>query len=222
THIVMPSWDTYLDDFARSGLGQLEGSFIDRLHQWAIPPWLRPVPYQLPTLAGFENQSVVIFEVVEEQDPAVAASRLAEYFVEVGQLDRAANTAQALRRFPADLGAWVARAQVEIARGDEEALANSFKTLLPRLAAKGDRTLPWDRRVSLAVVLARGKHADLAREQVRRCVAEIDEAKLRSLTTGSLYRLMVLSKGLGIPITDEKLHALALELLPGDWRARLQ
>jgi hypothetical protein len=221
THIIVPSWDTYLSEFARSGLGQLEGSFLDRLNKWAIPPWLRPVPYQLPGLASFEGQSVVVLEVVEEQDPAAALSRIAEYFVEMGQLDLAASSAQSLRRFPADVGAWVARAQVEIARGDDEALANSLKVLQTRLASKADRSLPWDRRVSLSIVLARGKHADLAREQVRRCLAELDEPKLRSLTTGSLYRLMVLSKGLGVPVPDPQLRELALELLPAESRAKL-
>ena len=59
------------------------------------------------------------------------------------------------------------------------------------------------------------------REQTRRCVAELNEPKLRSLSTGALYTLMVLSHSLGIPISDPKLHELALDLLPPDLRENL-
>jgi hypothetical protein len=139
----------------------------------------------------------------------------------MGLLDRAASAGQALRRFPADLGALVARAQVEISRDDRASFDRTFESLLRRLSGGADRGLPWDRRVSLAVVLARNKRADLAREQVQRCLAEIDEAKVRSLNSGSLYRLQVLAKAYGLGITDQRLHQLALDLLPDDLRNRL-
>jgi hypothetical protein len=73
----------------------------------------------------------------------------------------------------------------------------------------------------LAIVLMRGKQADLAREQLRRCLADVDEAKLYSLTTGSLYRLQVLGKAFGLGIADQRLRGLALDLLPSDLRSRL-
>jgi hypothetical protein len=221
THIVIPSWDSYLDEYARIGMGQVEGTFLSRLHLWKLPPWLRPVAYQFPTLAGFEGRTVTILEVVEEQDDAAALSRTAEYFVEMGQLDLAASVGQGLRRYPADLGALIARAQVEIARGDMASFTRTVELLRPRLTGAGDRGLPWDRRVSLAVVLARAKQMDLARVQVQRCLAEVDEAGLRSLTTGSLYRLQVLGKAFGLAVADPRLHELALDLLPDDLRSRL-
>lgn len=221
THIVIPQWDPYLDVFARMGSGRLEGSFIDRLHRWELPPWLRPVPYVLPAAGGLEGQSVAVLEVVDEQDPAVAAGRLAEYFVEMDQLDLAASAAQALRRFPADPGALAARAQVENARGDMDGFARTVELLLPRISGRAERTLPWDRRVSMAVVLALGQHMDLARAQVGRCLAEVDEGKLRSLSAESLYHLEVLGKIAGVGIADPRLRALALDLLPQDMRSQL-
>jgi hypothetical protein len=222
THLVVPSWDSYLDEYARIGMGQLEGTFLSRLHAWRLPPWLKPIPYQLPTIAGFEGQSVTILEVVEDQEDSALLSRLAEYFVEMGQLDLAANVAQALRRYPADLGALVARAQVEIARDDPAAFARTVESLQSRLAGGADRVMPWDRRANLAVVLARGKHTELAREQVRRCLTDIDEGKVRSLTTISLYRFQVLAKAFNLSIADQKLHQLARDLLPADLRSRLE
>jgi len=222
THIVLPSWDSYLQEYARMGMGQVEGTFLERLHYWRLTPWLRPMPYTLPLIEGFEGQTVTVLAVVEDQEDPVAMSRLAEYFVDLGDLERAASTAQALRRFPADFGAWVARAEVETARNDGAALEGSLKVLLARIKAGGDRTLPWDRRVALAVLLAREKHMDLAREQVRRCMAEADEAKLRSISGAQLYRLLVLGRAFSFSIADAKLQAMAVELLPADARARLQ
>ena len=127
-------------------------------------------PTRCPSAAGFEGQSVLVFEVVDEQSPAAAAGRLAEYLVETGRLEEAAAAGEALRRFPGDVGALAARAQVERALGDDGAFARTLDTLLARLSNGGDRYLPWDRRVSLAIVLTQGRRIDLARDQVRRCL----------------------------------------------------
>lgn len=222
THIVIPQWDPYFDIYAQLGLGRLEGSFIDRLHHWDLPPWLRPVPYLLPTIGGFEGQSIAVFEVIDEQDNATAEARLAEYFVEMGRLDLAASAAKTLRRFPGDLGALVAQAQIEKALGDADGFARSVDLLMPRLSSRADRTLPWDRRLSLAVVLALGQHMEQAGMEVRQCLATVDEKRLRSLSTGSLYRLEVLSKATGHAIADPRLRKLALDLLPQFLRVRAE
>ena len=221
THIILPSWDTDLDEFARWTLRNPEDAFIMAIHHWALPPWLRPLPYKLPAIAGFEGQSVVILQVTDESNRAASLGRLAEYFIESQQLDLAASAGQALQRYPADLGALVALAQVEKARGEAEDFAKTFNVLLSSVAAGFDRTLAWDRRVSLAVVLAQGERNDLAREQVRRCLEKLDESRIRSLTTGSLFRLQVLSKAYGLEISDPTLRELARKLLPAELRGRL-
>ena len=221
THLVLLSWDTDLDEFARWSLRNPEDAFIMALHHWALPPWLRPLPYPLPAVAGFEGQSVVILAVTDESNRAAALGRLAEYFVETNQLEQAAAAGQALQRYPADLGALVALAQVAKARGDAEGFAKAFSALLSSLAAGFDRTLAWDRRVSLAVVLAQGERNDLAREQVRRCLATLDESRIRSLTTGSLYRLQVLGRAFDLPVADPGQRELARKLLPAELRGRL-
>lgn len=221
THIVIPSWDRYLNEYVRLGVGQMDLSFLGGLRNWALPPWLRPVAYELPAVPGYEGQSVAVFAVVEEQDEATSLSRLAEYFVEMGQMDFAAQVSQSLQRFPVDVGAVIARAQVAMARREGAGLAEALNALTPRLAAGADRNLPWDRRVGLTVVLAQGGKMDLAREQVRKCLAETTETKLRSLSTSSLYRLLVLAKRFELDLPDARLRELARDLLPVDWRARL-
>jgi hypothetical protein len=222
TTLVIPSWDPQLDAFARMGLGKVEGSFINGLHRWVLPPWLRPVPYPLPVIGGFEGQSVVVMKVTEDQDDALLMSRIAEYLVETDNLGMAASADNALRRFQADLSAIVARAQIQIARGETEEFARTVDSLLPRLAGEGERALPWDRRVNLAVVLAQARHLDLARAQLRKCLEQVDEEKLRSLSTGGLYHLEVLGRVLGMEISDPRLRQLALDLLPADMGRRLE
>ena len=221
THIILPSWDVDLDELARLSQGRLEDTFLGAIRKWSLPPWLRAVPYQLPSVAGFEQQSVVILAVTDENNRAASASRLAEYFLESKQPELAASAGQVLQRFPADLGAMVALAQVEKARGDREAYARVFAALVSNLTGGFDRALAWDRRVSLAIVLAQGERNDLAREQVRRCLEKLDERRIRSLTTASLYRLQVLGKAYGLPIADPHLQELAGRLLPAELRRRL-
>jgi hypothetical protein len=224
-YILIPSWDPFFDEYARLYLVKAQSNrksvLISELRSLNLPPWLRPVPCQILKIGGYEGQSVLVFEVVDEQSPAVALSRLAEYLVEIGELDQAASTGEALRRFPGDIGALAARAQVQSARGDPAGLAQTLDSLLSRLANGTDRFLPWDRRVSLAIVLTRAERIDLAREQVRRCLAELSDKRLRSLSTGSLYNLLVLGHSFGLETTDPKLRELALDLLPGDLRSSL-
>ena len=143
TDLVIPSWDPYLDAYARMGEGELEGTFLERLHKWALPPWLSPVAYLMPTISGFEGQSVTILEVVDPQNEAVAASRLAEYFVDMGNVEQAAEAAERLNRFLGDVGASVARAEVAISRGQTDEFAAVVQVLLRRLTSGGDRSMVW-------------------------------------------------------------------------------
>jgi hypothetical protein len=220
-YIVIPSWDDQLYAFANLGLGKVEGSFIDGLHRLAVPPWLRPVTYPLPRIDGFEDQSVVVLKRVENQSDPLLISRIAEYLVETENLIQAASAAEMLRRYRTDLSALVARAEVQIARGEAAAYADTLGSILTRLSENKVKTLPFDRRISLAVVLAQGRHLDLARVELEKCLAEVTDERLRSLTTGSLYHLLVLAKALNEEIKDPRLHQLALDLLPLEYAKRL-
>jgi hypothetical protein len=224
-YIIVPSWDLFFDEFAHLYLQKRFSNrtslFIDGLRRGNLPLWVRPLPYHMLEIPGFEGQSVLVFEVVEDQGPAAAAGRLAEYFVEMEKLDQAAAVSEGLRRFPGDVGALAAMAQVQRARGDTAGLAQTLASLAVRLDNGGDRFLPWDRRVSVAVVLAQANRIDLAQNQFRRCLKEIDETKLRALSSGLLYNLEVLSQAFELPISDSRLRQLALDLLPPELRSLL-
>ncbi|HEY1848509.1 MAG TPA: hypothetical protein VGG37_04855, partial [Opitutaceae bacterium] len=223
THIVVPSWDNDFDTFAKMGLKKPTDSFIYALHQTdgGIFPWLRALPYSLPEIPGFKDPSVLVLEVTDETDQATLRSRLVEYLVEMHRLDQAAFASQALFKYPADLGALVALAQVAKARGDDADFGKVFASMQSNLASGSDRSLAWDRRVSLAVVLALGGRMDLSLAQARRCADDATPERIRMLTTGSLYHLLVLCRHFGIEFRDPALRALSLHLLPSELRARL-
>ncbi len=221
SYIIVPTWDETMNQYARVGSGQLEGTFLNLLHQWSLPNWLRPVTYTLPTVAGFENQYVSVFKFEPQQNDALALSRLCDYFIDVGKPELAVPIAQNLRKYPADLGAIVTRAEVALSTNDQETLTSVLQSISSRLTHGGDRFLPFDRRVDLAVILARTQQSAAAKDQVQKCMMKIDASKIRSLSIGSLYRLQLLEKVFDLRISDPELYQLARDLLTPDLRAKL-
>jgi len=222
TRLVLPSWDSDLDDFARLRVKNPDDAFVSVLHKTdgGIFGWLRPIPFELPPVAGFEDRSVLVLEVTDDTDTATVRSRLVEYLLEMHQVDQAAYAAQSLVRYPTDLGSQVALAQLAAARGDQEGFKRALSSVASGLSKGSDRSMATYRRASLAVVLAIGGRTDLSRAQVKRCYHELDAPKMRSLTTESLYHLLVLGRRYGLSLEDPTLHALSLKLLPEKLRAQ--
>lgn len=222
-YLVLPSWDDTLDRMAKLVAETPERSLVALLRQWLPPRWLRPVAYQQPMIPGLERDSLAVFEVVEPQENAIALSRLAEYFAEIGQLDLAAAVGDSLEQsFAADAGAMIARAKVALARREARTLARIMPELLPAIADGRDEDLPWERRANLAIVLALTKNPDLARPQVEFCLEEADLERLRSLGPISLFRLLALARNLRVEFADASLEEAALKLLPAEFQAQLR
>ncbi len=220
THIVIPSWDGFLDEYARLGANQPEHSLMGLLHKWLPPRWLRPVSYQLPGIEGYEDQWLVLFEITEVQDNNIALSRLAEYFVDMGRGRLAIALGDSLAEsFPTDLSSLIARAHTAIARGDRSGTAALLTKINEQISSGDDEDLPWDRRVSLAVVLAQSRDFTAARKEVEACLEFMSEEDLRSLPTLPLYRFLNLCKALGVSLPDESMRSLARELLPPELRS---
>ncbi len=221
THIIMPSWDPALFDYTRLGSGNPGGNQVAILNRWDLPPWVRPVVYRIQQMTGWGRTSVTVLEIGEEQEEADAVSRLAEYFLEMGQSERAAELRSQLQNYPASLGALAALAQIEMALGDTTAFNRTLSVVAPYAEGGAARSMPWDRRISLAIVLAQGRKRDLAREQLQQCLDTMNGSHLRSLTPNTLYRFQLLCRRFDLEITDPVLQARALELLPPELRARL-
>ena len=221
-YIVNPSWDSDLANYAALGTTDVPSTLIGRIGRWLPPLSLRPVAYKLPQISGFEGRSIAVFAFTDMQDDPLALSRLAEYFVEMAQLDFALRVSGNLQlKYPEDLNSMIARAQVAAGANDVAGFGEVLKALLPAIERGDDDGLPWDRRASLAVVLAQAKRPELARKQLERCLDEMDETLLRSLSTGSLYRLLILMKRLDLEISDEELRKLSQQLLSVEMREAL-
>jgi hypothetical protein len=89
------------------------------------------------------------------------------------------------------------------------------------LGGGADKTLPWDQRVNLAILLAQTHHIDLARARLGQCLEDVDDDKLRSLSTNALYRMQLMIKAFGMEIRDAHVRETAADLLPPDLRSRL-
>jgi len=212
THILIPPWDDFLDEYARLGSGRPEHALIQLLHRWLPPRWLRPVPYYLPEGTPW-RAPCVIFETVELQDGATALSRLTEYFIDMGNIELATLAARALAAdYGSDLGAQVAKARTEVVRRDAKGFAQSLAAIAAGLEEGSAEALAWDRRVSLAIVLAEGNRVAPARAQAQRCLEQMGEPELRSLSEPVLFRFLTLCKALGLEV-DESLRQRADELL---------
>lgn len=223
THVIVPSWDDAMQELARHASSDPAAAFISQLQEWLPPRSLRAVPYEAPHMSGFASRSVAIFKFMDVQDDVVALSRLAEYFVETDRLEFAARVSYTLEeKYPNDVGAMVARAQVAAAFENATEFGRVFRILLEALTRQEHQALPWDRRVNLAIMLAYGERRDLARTELQACLRAMDEEALRLLTTVTLFRMQSLAKASGLTIDDTTLRELALRLLPAGLRGRLQ
>ena len=123
--------------------------------------------------------------------------------------------------FPQELSALAGRLYVEMAQRDTAAVNATVAAIQTQLGLKADEILPWERRVSLALALAQARQTALARPLIDFSLETVDEDHLRSLTPGTLYRLLAVTKALGLAWPDEGVRQSALTLLPPEWRERL-
>lgn len=214
-YVVHPSWDLFLEQYARLGSNQPENSFIANLNRWLPPRWLEPVAFQLPTVQGFEGEWVVVFRTVEMQDNASAIARLVEYFLDAGRSQQAAQAQSALASgFPDELATHIAGAQVAASRGERGAFGRELAAILAAIEAGSHEYLPWDLRVSMSLMLAGGKRFEEAKTQLEACIETITTERIKRLSPGSLNGLLLLSKAMNLEFPDGQQRALAVSLLP--------
>ncbi|WP_221029260.1 hypothetical protein [Actomonas aquatica] len=220
TDIVLPLWDPALDQLVRRGYGVPEGdplprdAFAAALLDWDVPLWLRPWDYVIPREAPYLELGLTAFAVGEPQAEELALSRLADFFVQRGQLVEAQGVRGVLANYPRSAVAMTAMARVDVAVRDVARLNEVLTNLVPMLSRRSARDLPPDRRVSLATVFARVQRMDLARPQIEAALAELDAATLRTWNPGAVVDLLTVSEGLGVEWPDAEVRDVAVKLLP--------
>jgi hypothetical protein len=223
--IVLPSWDHLLDELVASSAGQRASTFLSSLRRLQLPNWIRPVPYLLPTPDGGSAKHVAVFRVAPEEEElpsdAVALARLCDYLLEMERIEAASRLLPRLGEFPADFAAAIGIARIHASRGDAPAFDTAMQRLTLFLEAGQSEELPWDQRVSLAVVLAHGRKRELAKREVESLWSTASSSEIKALPSGALYRLLLMTKGYGIQPADAELRNLALGVLPPALRQRI-
>jgi hypothetical protein len=217
-YLVFTTWDP----FFRVDANSRTNTFIEQLHHWNLPPWLRPIPYLLPPLSGRPSDRVVMLSVVPEQEEAGAIANLAEYFLESGDLTRAQALLPELQRFPTDLSAVVAQAQIEFAAKPVARAAEKIRTLREAVEAQADQALTPAQRIDLALVLARANADDLARPIIVHCADNLTAGDVPNLSPRNLLRFLALCHYYKKEIADRQAEALAWRLLPPGSRQRVR
>lgn len=212
THVVLTSWDPVLPLLVKDPGVADKDTLYARLQGWVLPRTLRPIPYQLPAVPGFEDQKLAVFKVTPPQDEGLSLSRLAEYFVEMNRPEPALLAAQALAKaFPDDPNAILARALVYAQTRDRA----GFEREVARLAADAEAEhvpFTWDRRVQRAITLALAGRKDLARRETDACLANATPEDLRELTPLQAYRLGALANNFDLAFPDPALAKLVSSL----------
>lgn len=227
THVALPLWDPALDHLVRIGMNVPVGqplppnAFSVSLRQWDMPLWIRPMNYSIPKETGLQNFEVRAFALQAEQNPDLGLSRLADLFLERGQLQDAQSVRESLEAYPRSVVALGAIAKIDLALRDRDLLKESLETLVPYMSRRAARNLPADRRISLAVLFLQTKNLDLAREQLAACFEELDAETLRTLTPASVVSLVALSRSLNILFPDVDLEEVAMDLIPPAIRSGL-
>jgi len=227
TRVVLPLWDPMLPNLVRTGRNLPanaplpDDAFLVGLLRWGSPVWMRVMNYVIPRETGLQDFQLVSYAVQAPMETDLFLSRLADFFVERGMLREAESASESLKDYPRSVVALGAIARVDFARKDQAHLAESLEKLIPYLSRVSARHLPVDRRISLAVLLLRTQHRDLAQEQLTACLKQLDANTLRTLTPGTVKDLLVLCRVLNISFPDEKLKPVALGLVPPAARARL-
>ncbi len=218
-YIVLLSWDPFADSYVRfyrnlppDAPAPRDAFIVGLFHGRGLPPWLRPIPYPLPPNPALKGQSVLVFEVTAPQSPEAAAIHMTDYLEEMGRPELARRYEPVLAQYPDSLPALAMLAYVQ-GRARE---ANRFTATLERIIGllPGTTTLSLEDRIRLAFVLAAGGRQNLATGQLRQCMAQLDEHRLRQLSVGSLHDLLELSERLEVPMPDPRLGRLALSLYP--------
>jgi hypothetical protein len=112
-------------------------------------------------------------------------------------------------------------ARVDATLPDQTAFQADLKRVLRLAETDATEELPLDQRISLAVVLTHARERDRAKGQVQRCWSDATVPEIQKLSTGLLYRWLVMTKGYRVAPEDPVSLEKARSLLPPSLRAKV-
>ena len=223
THVVFYGWDGGLEQLrlAATAAGLNPGDtrgLLDVLEQGtrtnqfeALPPWLVPLPYVPPTVAGYAHPVVKVFEVVDDVPPQLAQVRLARFYQAFGDQRMEPTLTRALELGPSVAGLAM-MAQLQHVREERAA----FEVTIGRLAAELERgeAVELGDRIEAAIALGlTGDGAAMGR-QLELALTQADEKRLRRLSPDRLALLVDLSRRVGLDQAHPDAIARVVRLLP--------
>jgi hypothetical protein len=223
THVVFYGWDGGLEQLRLSataaGLdpGDARG-LLDVIEQGtrtndftALPPWLVPLPYMPPTVAGYAHPVVKVFEVADDGSPELALVRLARIYQLFGDQRMEPTLTRALELGPSVAGLAM-MAQLQHVREERAA----FAATIARLSVELERAQAVELGDRIEAAMAFGLAGDAAAvtREVELVLTQADEERLRRLSLDRLALLVDVSRRLGLDRTHAETLALAQRLLP--------
>jgi hypothetical protein len=222
THVAFYGWDGGLEQLrlAATATGLNPGDtrgLLDRLEEGtrrndfdALPPWLVPLPYVPPTVAGYAHPVVKVFEVADGVSPEVALVRLARLYQLFGDQRMEPTLARALETGPSVAGLAM-MAQLQHVRGERAAFASAVAGLRGEL--ERSPAVELGDRLEAAMVLGLAGDGPAVARQVDLALAQADERQLRRLSRDRVELLLELAGRLGLEAAHARAVALARGLL---------
>jgi len=185
-----------------------------------IPPFLRPVFYELPPMGQGKGSPLIIYEFAPNQTTPEALARLAEWHQEDGNLPAAANLLQtALKAEPDNLPALITAAQVDLANNAQPQFAQIVQRL--RVLTVLNDQLELEDHVRLATIFDTVNDHDNVQREITASLQLANAKSLRALRQQSLYALLFLAAKSGLLEQRSGLEPYVFSLLELNWRIEL-
>ena len=222
THVVFYGWDGGLEQLEGSareadGEGASSESFLGAIERAlragqpvSLPPWLTPLPYVPPTVAGYHHPVAQILEV-GDLPPEIALARLAQFHK---AMEDGPGVEESLARSLAigpSVPALAMMAEIQRLKGERPA----FLATLDLLRAELSRSPALDLgdRVDAAIALGLGGDGQGVSIQLSAALAQADDRQLRRLAPERLSLMIDLSRQLGLDGAYPDAIALAERVL---------
>ncbi len=252
THLAIYSWDAFAQEYSKLSRGlrlndevPSDAFILKILTTGNLPPWLRPVPYNLPpNNPNLKNQFVLLLEVVPNDSTTDALVRIANFLWASNKPEAAeGQLAAAFQQNPTYLPALIAEGRIRQALGKKD----DVNRIVESIRANYDKAakLSLEDHIDLASVFTYVGDTPKVLEQIQEAFRLADdrslapaplpgekpvdpatyvppgEHALRRLTNEQLFNMLELGHQLGLLDAHAETAKFALTLLPPEFQAKV-